>query len=150
MNEVIKHAVALRDGIKSLMRIMGVMEGNKAFCCDCTYTQCHALVEVGLKPGISLVELSEVINVDKSLMSRTVDDLVKKGYLKREPHAEDRRYITIQLTKSGDEVFQEIQANSLKQFEKVILQLPEGERQIAVQGVNAVAKAMSSMLSEKD
>ena len=123
-----------------------MLEGKKAFCCDCTYSQCHTIVEVGNCGTLSLIELAQRLNMDKSAMSRIVDDLVKKGYLRREQDTRDRRYVVIELTEVGNGVYQQIEENSFQQFSKLVSALPETERRSVISGLKALNQAMASSL----
>ena len=123
-----------------------MLEGKKAFCCNCTYSQCHTIVEVGNNGTISLIELAQRLNIDKSAMSRIVDDLVKKSYIRREQDPRDRRYIVIELTETGNGVHQQFEENSLRQFSKIIAALPENARSTVVNGLMELNKAMASSL----
>lgn len=53
---------------------------NSADCCCCSVnkTQCFLIVEIGRKPGISVKELAEILRIDKSGVSRFVEDLCRK------------------------------------------------------------------------
>jgi DNA-binding MarR family transcriptional regulator len=90
--------------------------------------QCHALVEIGRAKGISLVELSGMIGLDTSTMSRTVNNLVTKKMAKRELDPNDRRYVTIQLTPAGDTHFREIESSMESYFGKIYEAIPETDR----------------------
>src|SRR5690554_6773377 len=96
----------LRELLRILIRNLGILEERDASCCGATITQCHAIVEIGRSEKISLVDLADILYVDKSTMSRTVNNLVEAGLAVRELDANDRRYVTIQLTENGRSVFQ--------------------------------------------
>lgn len=49
-------------------------------------------------------ELARAFNVTMPTMTRAVDTLVEKGYVERQPDADDRRRIYLQLTEKGAEV----------------------------------------------
>ena len=49
-------------------------------------------------------ELARKFNVAMPTMTRTVDSLVHKGYVERQPDAEDRRKIYLRLTEAGAQV----------------------------------------------
>jgi len=42
-------------------------------------------LEIGRKANISVKELAEILRLDKSGISRTVEELVQKGYVERKP-----------------------------------------------------------------
>lgn len=132
----------LREAVKTFIRNLGMLEGKKAFCCDCTYSQCHIIVEVGGNGAISLIELAQSLNMDKSAVSRTVDDLVKKGLIKREQDPRDRRYVVIELTEAGYGIHEQIEKNSMQQFSKLVAALSETEREYVIAGLLALNKAL--------
>lgn len=67
----------LRELIRILVRDLGILEKSDASCCGVTITQCHAVVEIGRKGKISLVDLAGLLGLDKSTMSRTINNLVE-------------------------------------------------------------------------
>jgi DNA-binding MarR family transcriptional regulator len=66
-------------------------------------------------PGLRLTEIAERANMTKQSVGEIVDDLAKRGYVKRIPDPDDRRAKLICLTKRGEEA----QAYGLSTFAKV-------------------------------
>ncbi len=130
------------------MRSLGVLEGKKAFCYDCTYAQCHVIWETAQEKKISVNELATRLNITKSAVSRTVDDLVNKGYLDRNPNPDDRRYVDIELTKKGQKVFLEIELNSRRYFEAVLEIIPENKRETTLEGIQIFSSALYQVLKK--
>ena len=95
---------------------------NQSDCCQCgvNTSQCFLLVEIGRKPGICAKELAEILRVDKSSVSRSVEEMVQKGYVNREPSREDRRSVVLSLTESGRERFDRIEHDMDMKFRKVM------------------------------
>ncbi|HWR39884.1 MAG TPA: MarR family transcriptional regulator [Patescibacteria group bacterium] len=139
----------IRNTFKIFMRSLGIIEGKKAFCYDCTYAQCHVIWETAQKQNISVNELSSRLNVSKSAISRTVDDLVNKGYLQRASNPRDRRYVEIQLTESGEKTYQEIQQTSHRYFEAIIEAIPEEKRQSSLEGILLFSRALQAVFSQE-
>lgn len=100
----------LRENIRLLERKLGVLNDSEMSCCSITMAQCHAVVEIGRAGNISLIDLANLLNLDNSTMSRTVNNLVNSNYAKRELDPDDRRYITISLTDKGIELFNSIES----------------------------------------
>lgn len=67
---------------------------------ECTVLQ--FLVDFGSK--ITMKELATLIRVSNSRITRIVDNLVRKGYVKRFPSNADRRVWYAELTKEGEEM----------------------------------------------
>lgn len=118
----------LRELVRSLERKLGVLEDGNMACCGVTLSQCHALVEIGRAGSISLVELSKLLNLDNSTMSRTVNNLVNNKLAERELDPNDRRYVTIKLTQEGQQHFVSIENNMTDYFERIFNLIP-GEKQ---------------------
>ncbi|MEO5812082.1 MAG: MarR family transcriptional regulator [Rhodanobacter sp.] len=53
-------------------------------------------------------ELARVVDLDCGAMTRQLDQLEHKGYLRRCPHAQDRRTLRIELTAAGDALWQQL------------------------------------------
>lgn len=106
---------------------------NQSDCCQCgvNTNQCFLLVEIGRKPGTCAKELVEILRMDKSSISRGVEELVQKGYVSREPSREDRRSVVLSLTASGRERFERIEQNMNVKFRKVLSGIePEKQEQV--------------------
>ncbi len=118
----------LRELIRLLVRNLGVLEKGDASCCGITITQCHAIVEIGRKETVSLIDLADMLCVDKSTMSRTIDNLVEAGLATRNLDAGNRRYVAIQLTKEGQNVFNSIEESMEGYFGSILALIPEEKR----------------------
>ena len=141
-----KEISTMRNAIKIFMRSLGVLEGKKTFCYDCTYAQCHVIWETAQENKISVNELAARLNISKSAVSRTVDDLVNKGLLERKPNPNDRRYVDIELTEKGQQTFREIEQNSRRYFEAVLEIIPENKRAITLKGIQTFSTALYHVL----
>lgn len=68
-----------------------------------TVEQFHILRHI--RRGVTSVsELAEAKQISRSAISQSVDMLVEKGWITRQPDPSDRRYITLALTSSGEEL----------------------------------------------
>lgn len=118
----------LRELLRILVRNLGILEKSDASCCGVTIAQCHAIVEIGRIKKISLIELADLLGLDKSTMSRTINNLVEAGLVKRDIDAENRRYISIQLTDQGTEVFVSIENSMYRYYSDIFKSIPEDKR----------------------
>ena len=118
----------LRKLIRVLVRNLGILEKSDASCCGVTVTQCHAIVEIGQKEKVSLVDLADLLDVDKSTMSRTVNNLVESGLAIRELDTENRRFVVIQLTEDGRNVFNSIEKSMETYYKDIFSSIPEDKR----------------------
>lgn len=131
----------LRESIRMLERRMGVLTDSEMSCCSVTLAQCHAIVEIGRAGSISLIDLANLLNLDNSTMSRTVNNLVTMEYAKRELDPEDRRYVTISLTEKGIELYQSIESNMDKHFSALYERIPEDKRSQVLESLELLNEA---------
>lgn len=101
--------VLFSEKLRVIQRELGLSQKNDIQCCGVTMAQCHALIEIGKKDNVSIVELAGVLGVDTSTLSRTIDNLVKAGLVDRVLNPQDRRYVTIALTERGGGVSRTIE-----------------------------------------
>lgn len=132
----------LRELIRILVRNLGVLEKSDASCCGTSITQCHAIVEIGRAKGISLNELSVLLAVDKSTMSRTINNLTQANLAVREMQLDDRRYIKIKLTDSGEEIFNNIEDSMEKYYKSIFSSIPEEKREQVLESLKLLTEAV--------
>lgn len=68
---------------------------------DITIDQCLILIILHKDATISQNELANLIFKDKASVTRMIELMVKKEYLIRAIHTEDRRKFTLEITKKG-------------------------------------------------
>lgn len=133
----------LRELIRILVRNLGILEKGDATCCGVTISQCHAIVEIGRAQEISLNELAEILTLDKSTMSRTINNLVENVLVVRKLHPEDRRYVTIKLTDEGIKIFKNIEEGMKQYFNTIFNSIPENKRGQVLDSLKLLIKAVS-------
>ncbi|NLK87168.1 MAG: MarR family transcriptional regulator [Clostridiaceae bacterium] len=133
----------LREKIRILERKLGVLQDAEYSCCNISMAQCHALVEIGRAGSISLSELAELLNLENSTMSRTVNNLVNSGLVEREIDPKDRRYVSIKLTQSGMKVFEGIEKNMDLYFQKVLESISSDKQKQVVESLQILIEAIS-------
>ena len=132
---------SLRELIRILVRNLGILEKSDASCCGVTITQCHAIVEIGRVGSISLIELADLLVVDKSTMSRTVNNLVEAGFVTREMDTENRKYVLIQLTAEGMNVYGKIESSMETYYGDIFQKLPEEKRNQVLESLALLTEA---------
>lgn len=114
-----------REYTRQLECHLGYMNQADCCCCGVSQTQCFLIVEIGRKPGISVKELAEILRTDKSAISRSVEELVQKGFVERTPSKEDRRFVELRLLQKGQERFEKIEHDMYLKFKDVWERIPE-------------------------
>ena len=78
------------------------------FCEDVTFTQFIILDEVAKKESLKMLDLHQILAVDKSTTTRLVNPLVRQGLVKRETSDHDSRAVNLRLTPAGREVHRKV------------------------------------------
>lgn len=137
-----QQAKRLREMMRLLVRKLGFLERGEASCCNITISQCHALIELGRAGRLSLVDLAANLNLDKSTVSRSVDNLVGQGLLLRETDPEDRRFVTLRLTEQGESTYREMETRMENFFQDIIDAIPEEKREQVIDSVHCLTEAV--------
>lgn len=130
-----------REYTRQLECHLGNINSADCCCCNVNKTQCFLIVEIGRKPGISVKELAEILKIDKSGVSRFVEDLVQKEYVERKTAAEDRRFVTLNLLPKGQERFEKIERDMYCKFQEVLEQIPENKREQVIESLRLYNEA---------
>lgn len=89
--------------------IVRAMEGELAnMGVDLRFTQFLILKRLARLGPMSASELARSVELDGGAMTRQLDQLERKGYLRRCPHAQDRRALRIELTDAGDTLWHQL------------------------------------------
>lgn len=100
-----KEVEMLQKTFLALDRAMGIHARTEAMCFGVTLPQCHSIMEIGLAGQASVKDLTKLLGLDKSTLSRTIDGLVEAGFVERAPDKNDRRFIVLTLSKKGATIF---------------------------------------------
>ncbi|MHA6205754.1 MarR family winged helix-turn-helix transcriptional regulator [Dyella soli] len=72
---------------------------------DLRFTQFLILKRLAMMGPMSASELARAVELDGGAMTRQLDQLEGRGYLRRLPHEQDRRALRIELTPAGVELW---------------------------------------------
>lgn len=133
----------LRELIRVLVRRLGILEKSDARSSSFSLAQCHAIVEIGRKGKINLNDLANLLDVDKSTMSRTINNLVESGLAVRALDDDDRRYVVIQLAESGQLLFEDTETSMHQYFSNVFQRIPENKREQVLESLALLVDAVS-------
>jgi DNA-binding MarR family transcriptional regulator len=138
----VKDSKLFREKLRILNKKLGVLEDGGFFFCGVTFSQCHALIEIGRAQPISLCRLAEVLSLDNSTMSRTVNNLVESGLAVRDTDPSDRRCLTIRLTDAGQKLFEQAESVMDGYFEEIFGRIPEGKRKGVLEDLRLIIEAV--------
>jgi DNA-binding MarR family transcriptional regulator len=126
-----------------------ITEALEQDCADLPVSvpQCDAMLEMERLGDTTIADLSQVLRLDKSTLSRTVDSLVDLDFVARTPDASDRRYNVLSLTPEGKAVCDQINQCSDEGVRMIFDEIPEAERLAALDGFIRVVDALDGFES---
>lgn len=132
----------LRQLIVYIVRNLSLLDKNEASCCQITLAQCNAIIEIGRAEEIYLNKLAEILRLDKSTMSRTVDNLVKQNYAVREVDEENRRFIKIKLSEKGYQLFKATEEKMELYYKNIFESIEENKRDQVLESLDILLQAL--------
>lgn len=130
-----------REYTRQLECHLGNMNQSDCCCCGVSEAQCFVIVEIGRKPGASIKELASILHIDKSGISRSVEELVQKGFIERNISQEDRRFVTLHLTVKGTERFERIEHDMYLKFKEILEQIPSDKQKQVIEALRLYNEA---------
>ncbi len=134
---------AVRDGSRRLVRELGFMRRTLANT-RLHPSAVHALIEIGAHEAMTATELTDVLLLDKSTVSRLVGKLIDEGEIASVAHEEDGRAKSLALTERGQNTLKEIDRFANAQVAAAMAVLPGSTRACVVQGLSVYAEALAS------
>ena len=87
----------------------------------------HGKDQVGL--------LAKAANVAQPAVSKSVDNLIKQNFLRRDPHPTDRRQIKLSLTPKGQAMTRRVRLKAAEKYVNAIKKLSPADHQKMVEGI---------------
>jgi len=98
------------------------------------------LTALAEQPVRTQTALAQAIGADKSRIIADLDELQKRGLIRRQPDAADRRVRMLSLTEEGSRVRRAVQAAIRRREERVLAVLPPGDRESFLRSLQALSE----------
>ena len=131
----------VRKHSRQLVRELDVVKGS-FHNTGCTLTQCHVLYELGVNKSLHLMQLADLLLIDKSNASRAVKKLLAMGLVASKKVASDNRQKLFSLTASGKKVLNSTIKIAQRQVESAFENLDHDQRETVIQGLNLFSEAL--------
>ncbi len=137
-----------KDFASRVLHLISELVKNNEMCdreCVAQYgvtaSQGYTILSIPEKDTLRMNELSRIMGVDNSTMTRMVDQLVEKTLVYRKPDEKDRRLVRIGLTGKGQELHGDLE-EELKNFYKEALdEFNEDERIVIIHSLEQLNQA---------
>ncbi|MEZ5759252.1 MAG: MarR family winged helix-turn-helix transcriptional regulator [Emcibacteraceae bacterium] len=134
----------IRSSSRRLVRELGFLNSTLA---DTRYSASavHAIIEIGASEGgITAKELSEILMLEKSSVSRLIKNLIKTGEVAEFKAEGDGRQKDIRLTAQGKQTLTEINGFARKKVEGALSPLNPYSRSVIEQGLQIYSDALDN------
>jgi DNA-binding MarR family transcriptional regulator len=117
---------------------------------DVTLAQYRALVVVAGRPGLTVGDLAEALDVHPTTATRMCDRLVARRWLRRRTDDDDRRVTVLHLTASGRRLVHDVSDRRRRQIAEVVRRLDPADADAAVAALRAFSTASGEVPLEGD
>jgi len=129
-----------RKHLRAIEREVEYQLKDQTLCCGVTSAQCHVLLELADRGASNLIELSKQLRLDSSTLSRTVDSLVRAGYIDRVVDPMNRRYVQLGLTARGRRKVESIARSCNRLYRSLLREVPGDMQGALVESVRLLAE----------
>ena len=130
---------------RELSREIQAQERQGATAAGLTAVGAHALRAIEEACGqLTMLDLARELRIRRSTVTRLVDDLEVKGYVRRRPSEEDRRRTLLELRSSGSERLNSHLDSAEQMQMEVLLRLPSTDRQSCLNALKQLRRAVQS------
>lgn len=127
-----RQVLQFHQQIVELIKKYQFRDRNQICCFGISVSQCYILETLHTHGPLTMKELAKKMYLKTSTITRVVEQLVKKGYVKREEGANDRRVRLVNLTKQGKAVYKKAW-DSVFESEKIILEtIPAEHKKVLI------------------
>lgn len=139
--------LALVDDVRAAARLMvrelGFMEQTIA-ATDYPPSAVHTILEIGIRGPMTAMQLSEVLHLEKSSISRLVRKLIESGELKETVDPDDARVKPLSLTQKGRRTLAALHEFGRHQVTGALASLSKAEQRTVREGLMLYARALKA------
>ncbi len=131
----------IRQNSRALVRSLGFLRPSLAgtqYPASCV----HALIELGQKPSMTIVDLGRILDLDKSTSSRIVQKLVSAGEAELRVSEKDAREKQVRLTRKGRSTLAMINQFGNEQVVGALSRLPQTQHAMVGNALEMYARAL--------
>ncbi|MDD5676024.1 MAG: MarR family transcriptional regulator [Chitinivibrionales bacterium] len=118
----------LQKYLRRLDCTLKLRDKTSAISCGLTLPQHAIICEIGSAGELIVKNLSKSLGLDKSTISRSLDGLVRAGFVLRTPSSDDRRSVVVTLDLKGQKVYERITADWATLSAGLLKNIPAGKQ----------------------
>lgn len=142
-NKFTDQVIRFHQEIVELIKKYQFRDRNKMVCCGLSVSQCYIIETLKRYGALNMNQLAEKMHLSISTITRVIEPLVKKGFVKREEDPDDRRVRYISITKEGQAVFHKSWKNVFESEKTILSNIPFEQRENLIQLLNQLNKSVN-------
>lgn len=116
--------------------------GNHYLGSEYSVTEARIFFEIYENEGCNAAHIAQIMNIDKSYLSRIIKSYEKNGYIQRIPSSEDGRSYDLFLTDKGKCKAEELFYKSDKEIGKILQDLSEDEQSRLADALDTITELL--------
>jgi DNA-binding MarR family transcriptional regulator len=137
-------ADVLQQRLVAFVRAFGLHRGDETPCgAPVPVSEAHALAVLSDRGGLPQSELGRHLRLEKSTVSRLVDQLAGRGWVRRVTGDGDGRRRRVELTGEGRTAAQDIARRRAARMARLLDRIPEAERPAVLAVLETLVDAAS-------
>lgn len=142
MSDLVDEAERVQTAFSSVVRELGLLRPDTTPCGQpISVAQAHALGELHERGPLTQQEMASALRVQKSTVSRLVDQLESDRLATRAPNPADGRSVLISLTSNGRRRAERLADARRELFVRLLDQLDDDARRSVVEGLSHLEEA---------
>lgn len=138
-----EESTRLQEEVITFVRAFGLLRPDATPCGrPLSVSEAHSLLELSQGQGLSQVMLGQRLRLEKSTVSRLIDQLQKRGWVERARDPVDGRAVRLQLTEQGRQVAEQVAAARSAHFARLTERIPPNERKAVVHAFRVLVQAL--------
>jgi len=135
--------------VQRFIRQFGLLDQTKTPCgFDLSPSQVMAMQELETET-MTVRELAEKLQLDRSTVSRLADALVKGGFVHREINEQNRREVLLSLTEKGKNSIRQVRDQSVRFFQAMLRHVKEEEQGELLRAFRLLTGALTRVREEE-
>jgi DNA-binding MarR family transcriptional regulator len=148
-------AADFRHSVRALVRALGVLDEARTPCgVDISVRHAYALAAIAraeaARRPFSQSDLQGALGIDKSNVTRLIQQLVSDGRVAQRAAEADGRVRFLHLTAKGRRVARTVEDQSLQRFAAVLARIPSAEREAVARALDVFRAALMSETQETE
>ena len=134
---------ALQDRMMALVHAFGLHQPDRTPCGrPVPVSEAHTLAALAEQAPMSQQELGSRLRLEKSTVSRLVQQMETHGWVARGDDERDGRVVRLSLTEQGRQTAADLAAARAAKFARLVAAIPDGQRAVVLSSLSILVEAL--------